>query len=84
MKEYDRIELDIDWQDRPVSLPQVIPKAPGVPGEAAAPDAALQPPAASEQLLDLDDDFELVEEDSPGIAEAEADATGTAPEPVRR
>jgi hypothetical protein len=83
MKEYYRIELDIDWEDRPMSLPHVIPGAPGVPAQAGAPEGAPQTPAASEQVPDLDDDLELIEEESSGTAEVEVDKTDAAPEPVK-
>ena len=55
MKNYEAIELDIDWEDRPHTISQMIPKAPAVPAEVRRSGSGAPPsagPDPDEHVLD--------------------------------
>ena len=74
MKQYDVIELEIDWEDKPSSVSQMIPKAPAVPSEyqrhgSGAPSARPDPDeGALDEQWGESDISDLAERKEPGTA----------------
>ena len=57
MKRYDVIELEIDWEDRPSSVSQMIPKAPAVPSEARKSESGFPSAGPDPDEAELDEEW---------------------------